>query len=162
MVRPVIHSVKHIISLTPTTAAAAAIANVNFATAVVSPDADNSVEVVEGAVIKAIYVEFWFTSDDTTFGSTNAFFEKRPSGAATMTFANAQAMFSYPNKNNVMLSAQGLLSTVGGTPMALMRGWIKIPKGKQRMALGDIWTMNWTGLTNGTTVCGLVIYKEYR
>ncbi len=157
-----IHSVKHIVNLTPTTAASGTIAIVNFAVAVVSPDANTSIEVVEGSVIKAVYLEFWFTGDDAVQGSMHGYFEKVPSGAPNMTFTQAANMTGYPNKNNVFISAQGLTPPNIQAGIPFFRGWIKIPKGKQRFALGDKLNLNWTGITDGTVCCGLVIYKEYR
>ncbi len=155
-------SVKHIITLTPNTATVGTLNNLVIATAVVSPDANNSGEVVEGSVIKAVYLEFWATGDDAAQGSCAAFFEKSPSGLTLMTNAQSLAPFSYPNKKNIFHSFQGLMPSNTQNPMNIIKGWIKIPKGKQRMGLGDRLVYSHSGITDGTTICGIVIYKEYR
>ncbi len=160
--RAPITAVKHLVNITPTTATVGTLNAIDLATAVVSVNANNSSEVVEGATIKAIYLEFWYTGDDAVQGSQQTYFEKRPSASPTMTFTNAGAIFSYPNKKNILFSSQGLTPSNTQNPIPIIRGWVKIPKGKQRFGLGDKLTFNFTGLTDGTVVCGLAIYKEYR
>jgi len=124
-------------------------------------DGTNTDEVAVGSVIKAVYVEVWCLSDDAMgFGSTNITFEKVPSGGAAMNFGNSQALFQYPNKNNVLYITQGLVADQNSTPLPFMRMWIKIPKGKQRMSLGDRLVLNIAGIT-GVTACLQLVYKEY-
>ncbi len=157
-----INSVKHIVNYNLAATAAAAITNNSVATAVVSPDANNSGEVVEGAIIKAVYIEIWITSDDAASAATVVSFEKIPAAATPQTYAQSLAMFSYPNKKNIFYTSEGLIPPNVQSGLPLLRGWFKVPKGKQRMGLGDKLLWNISGIGNGLSWCGLAIYKEYR
>ena len=94
-------------------------------------------------------------------GSGITTFEKVPGGKPAMTAAQSADLSSYPNKNNVFFVSQGLYPADNQNPLPVMRGWFKIPKGKQRMALGDKLVINFHSQTNGIDACGISIYKEY-
>lgn len=157
-----IHSVKHINQNTPTTVAAGAINNVLAIEAVTSLSANLSREVVEGAKVSAIYIEYWITSDDAAQGSMVISVEKVPAGATPMTYAQSVALWSYPNKKNILYTAQGLTPPNVQSGLPFVRQWIKIPKGKQRFGLEDKLYINISGISNGAVFCGMSIYKEYR
>ncbi len=156
-----IQSRKHIVQESVFTVALGATTTKNVAVAVERTIANTVTEVVEGATIKAIFLEFWITSDDAAQGSCSITLEKRSSGAGAITFAEAQALDSYANKKNILYFTQGLSPPNVQSGIPFVRGWFKIPKGKQRFGLGDILAINFTGITNGANICGMAIYKEY-
>ncbi len=162
MVKPVVHSAKHMINHSLFNVAAAAIAQIVPLTAV-APTLENlATEVAEGAIVKAIFVELWCSSGSATaMGSGVITVEKLPGGKPVMTAANSADLSSYPNKNNIFYTTQGLYPPDNQVPLPLIRQWIKIPKGKQRMALGDRLVINVHNQVNATDACGISIYKEY-
>ncbi len=159
--RPIISSRKHIVQRSPSTVAVTAIGLQTICEAVAPADVNLNTEVEEGTVVKAVYCQYWMTSDDAAQSSVMCILEKVPAGATAMTFAQSQALDSYPNKKNVLQTMQGLVSTTTGTPTPVIHGWFKIPKGKQRMGLGDKINLNFVGIANGATYCGVSIYKSY-
>ncbi len=161
MVRAQINSQKHINQITPTTTTAGTILNNTFINAVAIDDISTQVTVREGCTIKAIYVEFWLTSDDAAQASFQICVEKLENEGVDMTFTEGNALGSYANKKNVLYITRGLGSTTTGTPIAPIRQWIAIPKGKQRFGLGDRLNINFTAIANGLTHCGFVLFKEY-
>ncbi len=145
----------------PVTTAAGAITVTTFINGVEVQNKNTQVEVAEGAIVKAIWVEFWLTSDDAGQGSFSVSIEKIPANATNMTFAQSIALGTYPNKKNVLYITRGLVSTTTGTPIPVIRQWIPIPKGKQRFGLQDRLNINFTAIANGLTHCGFVLFKEY-
>ncbi len=123
---------------------------------------NTSVEVEEGNLVKAIYVERWLTSDDATQTTFNLTVEKVPSQAPVMTFANSQALNTYSNKKNILYTTQGLANPTTGVAMPVIKQWIAIPKGKQRMGFGDRILVNIAAITDGVNFCGLDIFKEWK
>ncbi len=120
-------------------------------------------EVVEGAVVKAVFLELW------TIGSVSdqfftIFFAKYKGGQADASFTEMTDLTSYDNKANILWTTQGLASNDGiGNPVAVHRGWIKIPKSKQRMALGDNLRLQVASRGSANIdFCGIAIYKEYQ
>ncbi len=158
--RPRVNTRKHILNLSLFAVASGAINNQNLAVAVIAPDANTAGEVREGAIISAVYVEMWLTSDDTAAGTCITTLEKIPANGASMTAANSAALDSYKNKNNIFHIQQGLLAPNIQYPTAVIKGWFKIPRGKQRFALGDSLVLNTHGQSNGLAGCGFVLYKE--
>ncbi len=160
MVRPVIHSEKHYVQQTLTSATTLARVNVSIASALASPSSAN--EVAPGVNIKAVYLEIWAIAE-----TANQFFTailyKRPSGLASVTFAEMTNLFTYENKKNILYTTQGLAPNDGvGQPIVLAKGWFKIPKGKQRFGLGDKLTFSIASRGDGTiNFCGFALYKEY-
>ncbi len=161
--RAVINSVKHIIQITPTTTAAGAVQKITLCEGTGQGDlpANNVVEVRAGAVVKAVYCELWITGDGTESSSSTWIFRVRPPGEGNMTFGEINALQGFVGKNTVLFSGQGLVPPNTQHPMSIFKGWIKIPKGKQRIPLGGQLEIVVSSITNGVTVCGLFIYKEY-
>lgn len=118
-------------------------------------------EVEVGAVVKAVYVEIWVTSDDTAQSSLSASVEKVPRLTDLMTFAESQGVHDYFNKNNIFYITQGLVTPNIQSGVPFLRGWFKIPKGKQRMDKESAIVLNLSAITNGLTVCGVFIFKDY-
>ncbi len=162
MVRPMVHSTKHYVQVSVSNVGVGAKVDEPIATAVESTVANLNDEVIEGATIKAVYVEMWVQG---TSGTTNFILivAKMPSGLGTPSFTNMTALFNYKNKKNILYTTQGLASNDGiAGPVNVLRGWIKIPKSKQRMGLGD--SLNLVIATQGAgtlNYCGFFTYKEY-
>lgn len=134
-------------------------------TAVVAVDADNGTtaqSVQEGSLIKAIWLEYWLTSDDSAQGSFVISVEKVPGGSSIMTYAESIALQTYRNKKNILYTTQGLVGPFDEQPLPLLKQLILIPKGKQRFGLEDQLLINISGITNGVNVCGFATYKEYQ
>ncbi len=162
-----INSIKHYVHRSQTGIASGAILNIIVASAAVAPAVGNAFDVNIGSILKALYIEIWYVNDSAS-GNNNTFtmtIEKRPANATAMTFAQSANLGSYNNKANIFYATQGVQSADldGSNSIPLFRGWIKIPKGKQRMAQGDEWVVNFA-VTAGTQgiVCGLFTYKEYQ
>ncbi len=162
--RPIIHSKKHFFQISQSTVAQAVVSNQNF---IVAQEAQATApqHVEEGASVKACFVELWLSQDSASvIGSYTVILYKNPGGNALATTANLAALHDYDNKKNILFTAQGLLTPSDGGQVPVLRGWYKIPKGKQRMGLGD--TVVLCIRNNNVTAidinfCGLVIYKEY-
>ncbi len=162
--RPIVHSKKHIFQISQSTVGQALISEQEFANAI---EGAPSVpfHVAEGATIKACYVELWVSQDSaSTVGSYTVILQKNPGNNVVITTANMAALHDYDNKKNILFTGQGLVTPNDGGQVPVLRGWYKIPKGKQRMGLGD--TLELVIRNNNLTAidlnfCGLVLYKEY-
>ncbi len=166
MVAP-INSIKHYVARTNTGVASGAISTevlvdaVSVASVGASPD-----EVEEGSTVKAVWLEYWSLATGVTDSNTQvtAILEKVPAGQASVTFAQLVNLGSYPNKKNVLNTFQGNQGAQinGNGSISLMRGWYKIPKGKQRFGLGDKLVFTYTTSGSAAALCGMAIYKEYK
>ncbi len=157
-----VHSTKHYVQQSIGTVVVGSNQNTFFATGV-SVAAKNVVqEVEEGSSIKAIYLELWIRSAATAAASFTFILCKLPSGLTSPTDAEMAALGDWDNKKNILFTSQGLINDVDSTALNLFRGWIKIPKGKQRMGLGD--NLSWHLRTVGQSLnfCGFETYKEYQ
>ncbi len=155
-----IQSRKHYVQVTPSIVASGAKANVSIADAKQNPDATIADEVQVGDTVRAVFIEMWISSDDAVQGSIVATLTLLPA-ATNMTYANSVALHNYVNKKNVFYVTQGLTGTVTGAPLPFLRGWFKIPKGKQRFGLGDKLVLTISGIGNGAHYCGQITYKSY-
>jgi len=160
--RPPIHSVKHYHQITLSTSTTGTETASIFLDAVSVPSTSGLDKVKEGAVVKAVFVELWVIGSvsDQFFTIT---LMKLPSAVPLATFADMTALGTYDNKKNILYVTQGLASNDGiAMPVPVMRQWFKIPKGKQRMGLGDRMAINVASRGSATiTYCGFVTYKEY-
>ncbi len=164
MVAP-INSIKHYVHRVNTSVASGAILNDTVVDAVVAPATTNAFDVVQGSQIKAVYIEMWVLGNGAT-GTTcqfNLAIIKLPSNLTEPTFSNLVNLGGWTNKKNVLYTTQGVMgSNADGTAaIPAYRAWIKIPKGKQRMGLGDriIVAIGATG--QALQACGIYTYKEY-
>ncbi len=162
--RAPIKSKKHIVQISQGTVAQAAVVNTNL---IVAREATSSTpqDVEEGANVKACYVEFWVSQDSASIvGSYTVILLKVPGGNAAVTTANMAALHDYNNKKNILFTGQGLLTPNDGGQVPVLRGWYKIPKGKQRFGLLDALTVTLRN-NNATAIdinfCGAAVYKEY-
>ncbi len=161
MVRPMVHSTKHYVQQSIGTVVVGTNEDVNLANGVAVSAKDTVDEVEEGSTIKAIYVELWIRSAATSAASFVFIICKRPSSTNFPSDAEMAALGNWDNKKNILFTSQGLTNDVDANAMNLIRGWIKIPKSKQRMGLGD--KLSWHLRTVGQSInfCGFCTYKEY-
>ncbi len=162
MVRPMVHSNKHFVQITLSTVLTLARNAETLVNAVGRQDANVGSEVVEGSTVKAVYLELW------TIGTTADQFHtfiivKLPGGLGNPTFTEMTDLYTWDNKKNILFTSQALSSNDGITlPLPLFKGWIKIPKSKQRFGLGD--TLSFLIASRGDAnikYCGFATYKEY-
>ncbi len=161
----IINSIKHYVVRTNSVVATGAIQSNILVDAVVAPATAATFEVIQGAVIKAVFIELWLFGNENA-GTTTQFVatvEKLIGGAAAMTNAQALNLGSYPNKKNILYTTQGVVGSFkdGQSSVPVIRGWIKIPKGKQRFGLADQLRLN-VAAVGALRNCGIFIYKEYR
>ncbi len=160
--RAVIKSRKHIVQAPFSQIGTGTSENIPIAIVVDRTIADASTEVVEGAIIKAVFVELWL-QNSANDGHSIVILEKAQSSSTGAIFAQMADLDSYVNKKNILFTHEGLTSNDGvGNPVAIMNGWFKIPKSKQRFGLGDTLTLTISNpSSNNLNRCGKIIYKEY-
>ncbi len=160
--RPIVVTRKHYVQSSLFAVASGAILNIQLVEAVAAPVVTVASEVQEGCRISAIYIEMWLSSDDAGSGSVIVTVEKAPGIGASpnMSTADAADLTQYDNKKNVLFTQMGLLPSNVQYPMAVIKGWIKIPKSKQRFGLDDRIMLNIFGQSNGVSGCGFSIFKE--
>ncbi len=160
MVRPVVHSKKHYVQTSLETVTGGSVTNIAFVVAV--SDLPNTVaEVVEGAIIKAVYVEFWARSSSTTPSSGQCIIYKRTGDQSNPTATDMAALGNWDNKKNIFFTQMGLQNDQDTVALPLYKGWIKIPKSKQRFGLGDRIQISIFAATIDWVICGFATYKEY-
>ncbi len=158
--RPIVHTEKHIVQSSLFTVAAGAITSIKIVDAVAVADKNLNREVVEGARVSAVYIEYWFTTNDTSVGSMIAIVEKTVSNSTSATTSEIASLDSYGNKKNVLLTFQGLTNPQGGVANPVFRQWLKIPKSKQRFGLGDKIVVSIFSQTGTLEACGFALFKE--
>ncbi len=159
--RPIIHSKKHYVQQTLSTVDPVDALNSIIIDAVETPTAVQ--HVVEGAIVKAIYIERWQVAAGN-LGSEMFIVAKYPQGAAAPTFGQTQALGDFEGKKNIFFVHQGLSANDGiSGPIPVFKGWIKIPKSKQRFGLGDRIILSSVNMhaTDDSFICGFATYKEY-
>ncbi len=162
MVRPQVHSTKHYVQF-PINVIATGIREINTVVSAQNISAvDASNEVVEGSTIKAVYFELWLQNQGT-LGEFVMTITKSVEGGTGPTFTEMASLFTYTNKKNILYTTQGLTSNDGVSgPVNVIRGWVKIPKSKQRFGLGDRLQMNISNVSsNDLNRCGFAFFKEY-
>ncbi len=162
--KPVIKSKKHVFQISQGTVAQAAIVSSVLIQAIEATSTSPE-QIEEGAIVKACYLEYWVSQDSaSTVGSYTVILYKDPGGNAIATSANLAALHDYDNKKNILFTAQGLLTPNDGGQVPVLRGWYKVPKGKQRFGLKDrliLAIRNNNATAIDVNFCGLAIYKEY-
>lgn len=157
--RPVVTTEKHYVQSPLFTVPINAITNVVIAHAVSVPT--GPFEVREGSVISAVYCEFWMLdTSDPTIHFAICSVEKMPGNTSFQTFTNSLNLNTYANKKNIFYTFEGIMPSLGQFPLSVIRKWIKIPKSKRRMGLGDRLVINFTSDAATKSVCGFTTYKE--
>ncbi len=162
MVRPTVNSQKHYVQWTITPVSVGTTVGKNIALGTVIANINLGTEVREGAIVKAVYLELWAVGQsDTASGNVLINFYKKPGAGTSMTHAEAIDLDSYDNKKNVLYHTQGLVNIGLANAIPFVRGWMKIPKGKQRMGLNDALAITVSTEAEATNFCGFATYKEY-
>ncbi len=156
--RPKVNTEKHYKQESLFTIASGAISNRIIAFAAAVPTGANQVR--EGASISAVYVELWITTDDAALGSHIVTLEKLSGTSPFMASGDSASLNTYANKKNIFHTQMGLTPPNTQYPMSTVKGWFRIPRGKQRMGLGEQLVLNIHGQSNGLTGCGFFTYKE--
>lgn len=162
MVRPMVHSEKHIVQFSINTITGGQADAFEVATGVPVASKDAATEVEEGSTIKAVYLEVWVRAGSTTPSSGQMCFYKRQSSAPNPSTTNMAALNAWDNKRNIFYTTMGLFNDQDADAIVIFKGWIKIPKGKQRMANGDNLTFTIFSPTIDLQMCGFALYKEYK
>ncbi len=159
--KPVIHSVKHLVQSPFSAIATGVRENILVCQAVESTVANLATEIEEGSVVKAVFVEMWL-QNSANDGHAVVILEKVENGVAGALFADMANLFAYNNKKNILFTHEGLTSNDGiGNPVPVIRQWFKIPKGKQRFGRGDRLTLTISNpSSNNLNRCGVFIFKE--
>ncbi len=157
-----VHSTKHYVQPGLRTVTAGAAESHIIVDAVASADLTGNFEVLEGSSIKAVYIEHWLRAGSTSPGSFIVAIYKISGIGALATVAQLAALFDWENKKNILFTAQALSNDQDADAIAIHRGWLKIPKSKQRFGLGDRLVMATSAIGVDAIVCGLETYKEYQ
>jgi len=165
MVAP-INSVKHYVGNPNFAVALGTSTTLEIAETVAAPVDTNREKVSEGSLIKAVHFEYWLIGKGIS--NTNTQFvmtiEKSPSNASNPAFSDMLNLGGYANKKNILYTTQGIVgANVDGSPVIpVIRDWLKIPKGKQRMGQEDRILVTFATVEQQLQVCGMSIYKEYQ
>ncbi len=159
--RPVIHSVKHIVQAPFSQITTGTAENILIFAGVESTVANAATEVEEGSIVKAVFVEMWL-QNSANDGHQVLILEKVEGNNTGATFTELATLFSYHNKKNILFTHEGLSANDGvGNPLPVIRQWVKIPKGKQRFGLGDRMELSISNpSSNNLNRCGVFIFKE--
>ena len=160
--RAPVHSVKHYVQTSFTNVVSGAVNTTVLILGSLIQDVNSVLEVQEGAIVKAIYIELWLQGDVSNASQITTL-AKFPSGQTPFTAAEMAGLGTAANKKNILFTSQGLAGNDGiGNPIPIMRGWYKIPKGKQRFGLGDTLELQvFAQGAAGIDICGFATYKEY-
>ncbi len=160
--RPTINSVKHIVQTSLGNTAAGVVSSDTLILEVDVSTADTSVEVRQGAVVKAIYVERWLRGSDAGTPSSFVFIiEKTVENSGAPSAAEMASLHTYTSKKNILYTSMGLINDDTDSATPVIRSWIKIPKGKQRFGNGDGLRAVLFAQTGSIDRCGVAIFKEY-
>ncbi len=162
--KAIINSVKHIVQKSLTVIQEQTVSALTVATAV-TVEPSSPPHVVVGAVVKAVFLEYWLMGESSQPCTATWILEKIQNSGASATQSQMQALDSYENKRNILKMGQGLIGDSNTNPIPIIREWIKIPKGKQRFAQGDDlkFTVSVIGdADNGAEICGFALFKEYQ
>ncbi len=162
MVRPMVHSEKHYVQNSLFTIAAGAIGTQDLIRGVAVLNKNLVYEVEEGSSVKAIYIEYWLNTNDTTPGSAIVTVEKLTGQSTLPNSTTIASLASYANKKNVFFTGMGLTNPNTSTAIPVLRQWVKIPKSKQRFGLDDRLLISFFSQTGTLKVCGFATYKEYK
>ncbi len=163
MVAP-INSIKHYVQIENAVISAGAQRVISAVDAVGQALVTSVEDVVEGSIVKAVYLELWIKSN-IALGTDAKFqlvIEKLSTGATPITFTQMNNLMTYGNKKNVLYVSQGVLGDKETNSVRIFANWILIPKGKQRFGLGDNFSIAISATTGDLNSCGIITFKEYK
>ncbi len=107
----IVNSIKHYVQHENAVVGSAAVRTIEVIDTVGQAAVANANDVVEGAVIKAVFIEMWIKSGATAGNDTKfqLSIEKLPAGGTLNTFAGMNNMMAYLNKKNVLYFTQGVI-----------------------------------------------------
>ncbi len=157
--RAIINSIKHYFHTPVIALASGAVTIIKLSSSIAEGAARaNATDVYEGSKITAMFLEYWISG--VTLNKTATWcIIKLSGGAIAPTFAEMANLGSYANKKNILNAGQGIPPT-NGNVMNIYKGWIKIPKGKQRQGLKDEIVLVLAAVGTVTNICGLLTFKE--
>ncbi len=156
-----INSTKHYVQTTLSTAMAGQRNTEVMISAEALPNVGTSAaDVRAGSIIKAVWIEYWLRAE-TNQGAQQFCVTKVEGNGAAPTFVNLGNMMDYDNKKNVFFFHQGLSNDSNTMAVPVHRGWLKIPKSKQRFGLKDRLIVTVAGLALAVDYCGFITFKEY-
>ncbi len=121
----------------------------------------NSDDVLNGAIVKAVFVEMWVRTSELSPGTVLVTLVKTPD-SSNPTFGDMVNLHDYTNKKNIFYHTQGLANDTDADAIPFVRQWFKIPKGKQRFGLGDrLFIVVTSQAAIDVVICGFATYKEY-
>ncbi len=162
MVRPMVHSTKHIVQKSIATIdSTPVVQNTILIDSVAVGNKNIPNEVEEGSDIKAIWCEFWIRSATTAGSSGNTIIFKKSSDTTNPSVTEMAQLHDWDNKKNILFTQQGLFNDVDTVAIPIIRQWLKIPKGKQRFGLGDKLVMSNVAIAVDQHICGFSLFKEY-
>ncbi len=156
-----VHSTKHYVQNSLETVVGGTVLTKTFVAAVAVDQKNDVFEVEEGSSIKAIYIEEWLRSASTTGTSGQAIVYKSEGDTSAPTPAEIAALGDWDNKKNILYTTMGLFNDQDADAINIYKGWLKIPKGKQRFGLNDKLRLSVFMPTVDAHLCGFVTYKEY-
>ncbi len=162
MVRPVVHSIKHYVQFSIGTVTGGATTALSVIDTVDIQGVTDVDEIMEGSVVKAIYIELWLRAGSTTPASGQTIIYKKQSDTTVASTTEMAALGDWNNKRNIFYTTMGLYNDQDADATLAFKGWIKIPKGKQRFALADQIKIQMFTPTIDLQFCGFATYKEYR
>ncbi len=157
--RAVIQSRKHYFQTSISTVTAGTVFTAVFTHAVDDPSTAGQVHV--GAIVKAVYVEYWLRSSGAIGTSGQAIVVKHPGGVNNPTAIEMAALTDWDNKKNILYTTQGLFNDQDADAIPIYKGWVKIPKGKQRQGLQDQIKLHVLLPVQDGHICGFATFKEY-
>ena len=156
-----VNSEKRIVQVTLSSALVGTTAVVNIVNAQQDPTASAPAAVSAGTIVKAVYAEIWLNGASAQPPTCTTCILKTPAGASAPDATEMTDLNSYTNKKNILEMHQGIVGDSNSNPVPFYRGWIKIPKGKQRFGLGDQLRFVIKAITEDTEFCGVFIFKAY-
>ncbi len=157
-------TIKHMVNIENAQLTSATAGSIELVQAVAQTAVANTTDVVEGSIVKTVFLEMWIKSfagagEDTKF---QLVLEKLTENSDPITFTEMNNLMSYPNKKNILYTSQGIVGDLTTQSIPIVRQWFSIPKGKQRFGLGDelVVTISTTGAV--LQRCGLCIFKEWK
>ncbi len=156
-----IHSIKHYVQNSIETVTGGAVLTKTIVAAEKVLAVNTTAEVIEGAIVKAVFMEQWIRSASATAASGQWILWKRSSDGTDPSATEMAALGDWDNKKNILATGMGLFNDADADATPVMRGWYKIPKGKQRFGLKDSLRFTVFSPTIDLHLCGFATYKEY-
>ncbi len=161
MLAPIV-SVKHYVAQPKVILALGTSLTLEVAVVVAAPVDTNREKVSEGSLVKSVHFEYWLTGSSSVPTEFVLTIEKSPSNAINPTFADMLNLGGYANKKNILYTTQGIITGNEGQPIPVIRDWLLIPKGKQRMGQEDRILVTVATVETTLSFCGISTYKEYQ